>query len=670
MKPADRADELRKELDEHNHRYYAEAAPTISDREFDKLLSELQKLEDDHPELRTSDSPTQRVGGKPIEGFVKVRHRVPMISLENSYDAGELRKFDTDVRKNGGAGEVRYGVELKIDGVSISLSYEGGLLTTAATRGDGETGDDVTHNIRTMPGVPLKLRTKTPPKMFEVRGEIFLRRAELVRINKERAERGEPAYANTRNLTAGTLRLLDPKEFSTRKLSMFAYGTGAIEGIEIPTQEARLAQLKSFGFPVNPETKFYSTIDEVIAHCDTWNEQRKRLDFDTDGMVVKVNDFAKRNRLGSTSKVPRWARAYKFEAEQATTTLARVLFEIGKFGELTPVAEFVPPVQLAGTQVRRASLHNASWVAEMDLKLGDTVVVEKAGEIIPQVVSVVVESRNGSERTIEWPKNCPVCGAPVEKEESALSFNYVCSDTANCPAQLTKRIVGFARRDRMDIDGLGEEVAKQLVEAELVKSVADLYRLENKQLLALEGFKKTKAKNLLDGIAASKDRGLARLLSALSINGLGTTMSEPLADAFPSLDELLKATAEDISNVKGLGPKRAKSVIDFFGTPAGQKLVIDFRELGLKLTHDKKAAPTGALPLAGKTVVVTGTLEKYGRAEIEARIKELGGKPSGSVSKKTDYLLAGADAGSKLAKAKELGVPVLTESEFEALGGG
>ncbi len=664
--PSARAAELRTELDRHNHLYYVEAAPEISDREFDTLLKELTDIEKAHPELQTPDSPTQRVGGQPIDGFEKVTHRADMLSIDNSYSADDLRKFDTDVRKGAGSGEVAYTVELKIDGVSISLLYENGVLKTAATRGNGEVGDDVTHNIRTIGSVPLKLNTKKPPAMIEVRGEIYMTHAELVRLNAERVKVGRDPSPNTRNLTAGTLKQLDPKECAKRKLNLFAYSVGGVEGVDIPTQTDLLAKLKAWGFPVNANTKVCDTIDEVITACNDWDKKRHDLPYDTDGMVVKLNSLAQRARLGATSKVPRWAKAYKFEAEQGTTKLKSVEFSIGKFGELTPVAE-LEAVQLAGTTVRRASMHNASWVEKMDVRIGDTVIVEKKGEIIPQVVQVIKDTRTGKEKPIKWPTACPVCGGAVEKEESATSYGYNCVNTGVCPAQLAKRIEGYARRDRMDIDGLGREASVQLVETELVTSVTDLYRLTEKQLLALEGYKKKKAQNLLDGIEASKGRGLARLLSALTIYMVGESMADALAEAFPSIDLLLAATEEELASVKGFGPKRAKFVFDYFHSPAGEKLVAELRGFGVKLTHDKRAVPAGGLALSGKTVVVTGTLAKYDRAGIEAIIKEHGGTASGSVSKKTSYLVAGEKAGSKLAKATELGVPVLTEEEFEKL---
>lgn len=666
--PADRAAELREQIHHHNHLYYVEAAPVVSDREFDRLLQELIDLEKQHPELRTPDSPTQRVGGKPIDGFAKVPHKAVMLSIDNSYSADDLRKFDADVRKGAGSGEVAYTVELKIDGVSISLVYENGVLKTAATRGDGDTGDDVTNNIRTVGGVPLKLTGKDVPPLVEVRGEIYMTRAELVRINAERVKAGEAAYANTRNLTAGTLKQLDPKLVARRKLSLFAYAVGAMEGSAVDTQDGLLKALKAWGFPVNPHFTLCDTMDEVIAVCDEWDEKRHDLPYETDGMVVKVNSFAQRARLGATAKVPRWAKAYKFEAEQGITRLNSVEFSIGKFGELTPVAE-LEAVQLAGTTVRRASMHNASWVEKMDVRIGDTVVIEKKGEIIPQVVQVIKDTRTGKEKAVQWPDACPVCGGPVVKEESATSYGYNCDNTGVCPAQLAKRIEGYARRDRMDIDTLGEEVAVQLVETELVKSVADLYKLTEKQLLALEGFKAKKAQNLLNGIEASKGRGLARLLSALTIYMVGESMADALAEEFPTIDLILAASKEQLAKVKGFGPKRAGFVYDYFHSPAGEALVTELRAAGVKLTHDKRAVPAGGLPLTGKTVVVTGTLTKYDRSGIEALIKEMGGTATGSVSKKTDYLVAGEKAGSKLTKAQELGVQVLTEEQFEKLVG-
>jgi DNA ligase (NAD+) len=670
--PADRAAELRKEIDHHNHLYYVEAAPVISDRDFDKLLQELIDLEKKHPELATPDSPTQRVGGAPIPGFEKVTHKVPMLSIENSYDEADMRKFDADVRKAlGGKAAVEYVVELKIDGVSMSITYEDGKLAFSATRGSGGVGDNVTHNLKTIAAIPLKLEGKNPPKLFEARGEVYMTKTEFNRINKEEAKKKAEPHKNPRNLTAGTLKLLDPKECAKRKMSFFAYGAGAMEGITITSQVQLAESLKKFGFPMNPHTKVCKTMDEVLAYCNEWNTKRKTLDYETDGMVIKVNDFAQRERLGFTAKVPRWAKAYKFEAEQGITKLGAVVFHIGKFGELTPVATFDPPVDLSGSTITHASMHNASWVAEKDVRIGDTVVIEKKGEIIPQVVDVIKTDRKGTEKVIVWPDKCPKCGGPVEKEETGTSYNFICANTGVCPAQLAKRLEGFARRTRMDIEGLGREVSIQLVDSELVKSVTDIYRLTKKQLLTLEKFGDLKAQNLLDGIAASKNRGLARLLPALTIYMVGEAMAELLVEQFPTIDSIIAAKPEELAKVKGFGPKRAQFIREYFDSEAGKKVVAELKELGIKTTHDKKAAPAGGLPLTGKTIVVTGTLVNYDRVQIEQAIKDAGGKSSGSVSKKTDFLLLGElpKPSSKLEDAKKLGVKIINEDEFRKMIG-
>lgn len=676
-KPADRAAELRTQLDHHNHLYYVEAAPVISDREFDKLLQELVDLEKKHPDLAAPDSPTQRVGGAPIPGFTQVTHKVPMLSIENSYDEADLRKFDADCRKAlGPKAVVEYMVELKIDGISMSLTYENGRLKVAASRGSGSVGDDVTHIVRTIAAIPLKLATDKPPVVFEVRGEVYMTKPELVRLNKEieannkktGAKKQEP-YKNTRNLTAGTFRLLDPKECARRKMTFAAYGVGDTGGVKIASQTDLLAVVKKFGFPVNPHEKLCKSIDEVIAYCNEWNTKRKDLPYDTDGMVVKVNDFAQRERLGYTAKVPRSMKAYKFEAEQGTTKLGGVDFHIGKFGELTPVARFDPPVQLAGTTVTHASMHNASWVAEMDVRIGDTVVIEKKGEIIPQVVDVIKADRTGKEKVITWPENCPECGGPVVKDESATSYNFICGNPESCSGGQWKRLEGYARKTRMEMDGLGREVAIQLVESGLVKSVADLYTLTKKQLLTLEKFADTKAQKLLDGIEASKTRGLARLLPGLAIYSVGEKMAEDLVEEFPDIDLIIAAKPDDLAKVKGWGPERAKYIRAYFDGESGKTLVAELKAAGVKTTHDKKAPRAGGLPLAGKTVVVTGTLVNYDRITIEQTIKEYGGKASGSVSKKTDYVLVGDKPGSKHDKAKELGVTILTEDDFQKLLG-
>ena len=666
--PAQRAAELRQLLHHHNHLYYIEAKPVITDREFDDLFDELKAIEHKHPELVTPDSPTQRVGGAPIKGFKQVTHRVPMLSIEKSKNQGELREFDRRVREGLGSEKPTYVVELKIDGVSMSLTYSDGGLTTAVTRGDGVKGDDVTHNVKTMPEVPLRLHTKTPPKLFESRGEVYMTKAELARINAIQAEKKLELYANPRNTAAGTLKLLDPKLSAERKLKLFAYGIASRDGLDVKTHMEALALLREFGFPVNPHVKHCQSIDEVIEFVLSWAEKRFELPYETDGMVVKVNDFAHWQRLGSTSHHPKWVQAYKFEAEEAVTKLDHIEISIGKHGELTPVANFDPPVQLAGTTVSRASLHNPAELERKDIRVGDHVVVVKAGDIIPKVVKVVTEKRTGKEKKFEFPTKCPFCGSPVVKEEGVSSYNYCCSAGRNCPGQIVGRVKSFAKRERMDIEGLGEEIAQQLVDAELVTTVTDLYHLTEAELLTLERMGKKKAQNLLAGIEASKNRGLARLLAALSIYGVGESMADALAQAFPSMDALLAAKEEQVASVSGIGPVRAKSIYEFFHSQAGETLVGELRELGIKLTEEVRETPKTS-GIAGKTIVVTGTLKKYGRKDIEDVIKQMGGKSSGSVSKKTDYVLAGEEAGSKLDKAKELGVKVITEQEFDKLIG-
>jgi DNA ligase (NAD+) len=684
--PKKQIEELRKQLNYHNYKYYVEAAPEISDKEFDRLLQELKKLEAAHPDLVTPDSPTQRVGGQPIPGLVSVRHRVPMLSIDNSFNPGDLREFDKRVRKGLKPREkVTYVVELKFDGVSISLTYVNGVFTVGATRGDGEIGDDVTHNLKTIRELPLRLHTESPPKLLEVRGEVYIARADLVRLNQERQAAGEKPYENTRNLTAGSVRMLDPREVAPRRLRLFSYSLGDVQGITVNTHLEALDLLKRYGFPVNPHMAHFDTIEEVIAYCQSWEEKRAELPFDTDGMVIKVNDFDQRRRLGTTTKVPRWVQAYKFESEEAVTKLKEIEIHVGRYGEQTPVAVFDPPVRLGGTTVVHASLHNASMLERMDIRVGDSVVVHKAGDIIPQVKRSLPEARTGKEQVFKFGP-CPVCGAPTAREESANSFEYLCTGGVACPAQVRKRLGSFAKRKRMDIVGLGETLAEQLVDAGLVKTLTDLYRLKEEQLLKLEGMGKKKAQNLLQGIEASKSRGLCCLLAGLSIYGVGDAMAELLTKELPTIDALMAAPVDKLASVKGIGPTRAKSLHEFFRSPAGIKLVTEFRELGVKLTEDvaaPTAAPAGAAaapgaapavvgtPLAGKTIVVTGALEGYTRVEIEKLIKSLGGTPSSTVNAKTAFVVAGEGSStrSKLVKAQSLGVRVLNQQEFEKMIG-
>jgi DNA ligase (NAD+) len=674
VSPAQRASELRRQLEHHNYLYYVDAAPEISDFEYDRLMKELETIETAHPELVTPDSPTRRVGGQALKEFPTVRHRVPMLSIDNTYNAAELREFDHRVRKGLTPDEkVRYAVELKIDGVAISLTYRDGVFELGATRGDGVEGADVTGNLRTVGGVPLRLRGDPPP-LFEARGEVYMARPDFLKFNEALKAKGDKAAANPRNLAAGSLKLLDPKLCRERRLRLFAYSLGVVEGLTITSQSQALDLLKKFGFPVNPHIAAFDDIAAVIAYCDSWSEKRHTLDYDTDGMVIKVDDFDQQRRLGYTAKSPKFVVAYKFPAEQAKTRLKDVEISVGRDGVLTPVA-ILEPVRLSQTTVSRASLHNAEQMEAKDIRVGDLVVVYKAGEIIPYVERSIPEARTGSEVPYRFPDACPLCKSPTVRRKG----KYFCTGTAEatsaatpCPAQLCKRLESFAKRQRMDIEGLGEKMVAQLVQSGLVRSVTDLYRLTKEQLLELERTGELSAQNLLDGIAASKNRGLTRLLAGLSIYMVGDSMAELLTEKYPSIDALLAASKEELAGIKGFGQVRAESVYNFFHGTAGKKLVKEFRELGVKLTEDVKATASGAV-LAGKTVVVTGKLEKMEltRQAVQSLIVSLGGKAGTSVTKTTDLVVVGSgeETRSKLTKAREMGIKVLTEDEFAKLIG-
>jgi DNA ligase (NAD+) len=659
-------DDLRKEIEYHNQRYYVDAKPEISDREFDRLVEKLKTLEEEHPEFLTPDSPTQRVGCAPISGFTTVRHREPMLSIDNSYSAEDLREFDRRIRKLLHGEPVTYVVELKIDGVAMSLTYVDGAFQVGATRGDGEQGDDVTHNLKTIRDIPLKLPES--PHHFEARGEVYMSRADFALYNRGRIDRGLEPAANPRNLAAGSLKLLDPKESRKRRLRFFAYALGHCEGIGAKTHLESLNLLKRYGFPVSPNIVSFDAIDGVIDYCNSWSTKRNELPYETDGMVIKVNDFAQRRKLGTTSKSPRWVIAFKFAAEQGLTKLVSIEVHVGKLGTLTPVAN-LEPVKLAGTTVSRASLHNADFIETKDIRVGDIVVVEKAGEIIPYVVRSEPEARTGGEKIFHFPKTCPSCGSPVERGKNGIF--YRCTAGRQCPGQIKEVLRAYARRSAMDIEGLGEKIIEQLVDTGLVNSIPDLYRLTLDGLIALERMGKKSAQNLLDGIAASKDRGLGRLLAGLAIPHVGDSVADLLASEFESIDALMDASAERLAQIQGIGPIMAQSINEYFHTQYNRAVVQDLRSLGLKLTQDRRPSPAqrGGADLSGNTFVVTGTLVKYSREEIESLIRQLGGKATGTVSKNTSYLVAGENAGSKLDKAKQLGIKVLTEAEFEKLIG-
>jgi DNA ligase (NAD+) len=653
-----RAEKLRKEIRRHERLYYVDAMPEISDREFDKLYKELVDLEEKHPELASADSPTKRVGGQAIDGFVTVRHAEPMLSIDNTYSSDELREFDRRIKKLLPGETVTYVVEPKIDGVAISLVYENGQFTVGVTRGDGEVGDDVTHNLRTLRELPLSLPTK--PARFEARGEVYMNRDELARINRERALEELEPYANPRNLTAGSLKLLDPRECAKRRLRLFTYSVGPSEGVDIKTHLDALATLKEWGFPVNPFVVSFTDFDKLVDYCEKWSDRRAELPYDTDGLVLKVNDHEQRRRLGATSKSPRWVVAFKFAAEQALTRLVSVSLQVGKHGTITPVAN-LEPVKLAGTTVKRASLHNAEFIATKDIRVGDMVVVEKAGEIIPYIIRSEPTARTGSEVPYEFPTKCPFCGSPL-KQEGAF---FRCT-SGDCTDVLKRRLRAYAGRAAMDIEGLGGRTVDLLVDSGLVRTLPDLYRLKLETVVELERMGEKSAQNLLDGIEASKSRGLARLLAGLTIPHVGESVADLLAQAFLSLDALRGADLDRLSAINGVGPIMAQDIHAWFAEPAHRKLLDQLADLGLKTTEAKRAArAAGKGDLTGQSIVVTGTLRKYGRDEIEALIRKLGGKPAGSVSKNTAFVIAGDKAGSKLDKAKSLGIPVLTEAEFD-----
>lgn len=667
MSIAQEITKLREEITRHDRLYYIEAAPVLSDREYDKLFQRLKELEQAHPDLMTTDSPTQRVGGEPLDGFTQVRHSVPMLSIDNTYNAEELKEFDQRVRKLLGSDDFHYVVEQKVDGVSASLAYEDGFLVQAATRGDGVIGDDITANVRTIRGVPLRLMsTSNLPKRFEVRGEIYMPNPELSRLNVLQLEQGEPILKNPRNATAGTLKQLDSKVAAARRLRMMVYGEGSLDNLPVANHSGFLELAKTLGLPVVPHSQPLKTLDEVLAYCQADLENKHSLDYETDGMVIKVDRYDQRNKLGVTSKAPRWVIAYKVELWEATTTIESITLQVGKTGMIIPVAELAP-VEIDKTTVKRVSLHNFDDIAQKDIRIGDTVVVEKAGKIIPHVVRVELEKRPAKTQAIAPPTQCPVCQGAVAKDEEGVYLRCI---NPSCPAQLKERLRFFATRPAMDIEGLGPAIIDQLVDQEVVKNLPDLYELKLEQLLTLERMGPKSAQGLLDGIAASKTQGLARLLTGLTIRHVGVGNARLLAGEFGSIDELMEASVERLAQIEGVGPIVAESVFEFFQQPGNRQLIERLRGSGVKLTEEKKVRkPTDGAGLEGKTIVVTGTMERYGRDEMEQLIRDLGGKPGASVSKKTSIVVAGEKAGSKLDKAKELGITVMTEAEFLTMVG-
>ncbi|AXJ02199.1 DNA ligase (NAD+) [Cyclonatronum proteinivorum] len=649
--------ELRQLLNKANEAYYDKAEPIMSDREFDRKLEELLALELRF-DLQTPDSPTVRIGGKPSKNFVNVVHPVPMLSLSNTYNAEELFDFDKRVRNLLGHNDFTYNAELKYDGMALRLRYENGRLVLAATRGDGTKGDDITANVRTVDDVPLRLRGNFPD-VLEVRGEAYMELKAFDEMNQLRKEDGLAVFANPRNATAGTLKLQDPAIVAERPIRFFAYDL-LLEGDEARelTQSAKLDMLLDFGIPVCDVRKECRTIEEVSELIKEWDNSRHDHPFETDGVVIKVNQERFRDILGVTAKAPRWATAYKFEAEQAITTINDITLQVGRLGTVTPVAE-LEPVQLAGTTVKRASLHNEDEIRRKDIRIGDRVLVEKAGEIIPQVVSVLNPEADGRGSEFTMPQECPACAASLVRIEGEVALRCV---NPLCPPQVRIRIEHFASRNALDIDGLGEAVVAQLVDEGLIETYADLYELNKEQLIPLERMAEKSAQNLIDAIEASKKQAFERVLYALGIRFVGNKVAKDLAKAFGSIDAIISASAEELSAVDAIGPRIADSVVQFFENEANRTITERLRNYGLQFEAEQ--AETASDKLAGLTFVITGTLPGLKRNEAKKLIEDNGGKVTGSVSKKTNYLLAGEEAGSKLDKAQKLGVPILSEEEL------
>lgn len=667
---ASRIDALRRELHRHNRHYYVDAAPTISDSAFDALMRQLAALETSHPELVTPDSPTHRVGGDPVGGFETVTHTVPMLSIDNTYDREDLYAWHRRVARGLGAEEaddpetvtaisVGYVAEPKIDGVALSLRYEEGVLTRATSRGDGRRGDDVTANVRTIRAIPLRLDTadSPAPTLLEVRGEIFMTAGELQRINAERATAALEPLANPRNATAGTLKQLDPAVVASRRLLFLAHGMGQIEGQSFDHYRIFLDAIAAWGIPTSPATRRCETIDAVWEAVTAFASAKNDLPYETDGMVVKVDRIIAQRTLGHTAKSPRWCIAFKYAAEEARTTVHAVVWQVGKGGTVTPVAELAP-VSLAGTTVRRASLHNVDEIARKDVRVGDTVVIAKAGEIIPQVVRVDGDHRPSSSRAVTTPTHCPSCRGDLTREAGEAALRCV---NPACPAQRRERLIWFAARGQMDIDGLGEKLVYQLADADMLTSFGDIYRLGDQpdRLVELDRMGQRKADNLVAAIEQSKDRGLSRLLAALGVRHVGTRAAETIATVFPTIDALLAASAEDLKSVDDIGSVTAASLYGFLHSPDGGRIIADLLAVGVRMVDDTPHEPAPANgPLNGKTVVITGTFDGIDRRSLSRELSQRGARITATVSKNTDLVVAGSNPGSKLDKAQSLGIEI------------
>lgn len=658
--------ELRDEIHRHEELYYVNDNPEISDSEYDALLARLQELEAEHPELITPDSPTQRVGGRPAEGFPEVVHRRPMLSLENTYNIEELIAFDQRCQRLAEGRPVEYVAELKIDGVSISLQYEDQVLARGVTRGDGRIGEEVTQNARTIRSVPLRLRAKSNPgPEIEVRGEVFIPRRVFERTNAEREEQGEPRFANPRNAAAGTLRQLDSKAVAKRGLDMFAYDLIAGERKPFPTHWEALDWMEAAGFHVNPHRERCESIAAVIDFCNRMETQRDELDYEIDGLVVKVNSTTLQDEFGTTAKAPRWAVAYKYPARQATTQVLAIVVQVGRTGALTPVAN-LEPVLLAGTTVSRATLHNADEVKRLGVRIGDWVLIEKGGEVIPKVLKVIESKRTGAEKSFRMPRKCPVCGGEISKVEGEVVSRCIAAD---CPAQLKGKLLHFSSRRAMRIEGLGESLVDQLVQKGMLRDFGDLYSLTLDGVAGLERMAKKSATNLLDQIETSKTRDLPHLVYALGIRHVGDRTAGLLARHFGSLEALGKASVEELDDIPEIGLTVAESVRDWFDDPGNAELCERLAAAGVKTTLARSADQKVDERFVNKQFVLTGTLASFTRDEAKAQIEARGGRVMSSVSKKTDFVIAGDEAGSKLEKATALGVAVLDEAAFKKMLG-
>ena len=662
-----RAAELRRELELHNHRYYVLDEPAIGDDEYDALLDELRAIEADHPELRTPDSPTQRVGAPPLDRFEPVEHAEQMLSLANARNEEELRAWETRIRNHFkrldiSAAAFSYTTEPKIDGLAISLTYEDGVLVRGATRGDGRVGEDVTRNLRTIGAIPLRI--ENAPELIEVRGEIYLPIAEFKALNERRAEVGEPTFANPRNSAAGSIRQLDPSLAAERPLSIWCYGVGAVRGLDLATHSEELEWLRERGFKVNPDTGRHEGIDSTVKRCHWWEERREQLDYEIDGVVVKVDERPLWRELGVVGREPRWAIAWKFAPTTATTRMKSVVWNVGRTGHLVPFA-MLEPVHVGGVTVSTATLHNEEDLARKDVRVGDEVVVMRAGDVIPQVVSPKLPRKQKAARKPKPPKKCPACGTETVKPEGAVFT--ICPNRRGCPGQSFQHVKHFVSKGAMDIDGLGEELAKLFLEQGLIADVAGIYELEEEPLLSLKGFKEKSVRNLLASIDASRRRPFKRVLYALGLPGVGYVTAEALADHFGSIDALHEADPEAIEEVEGVGPIMAVQIAESLADEATWALVEKLKQKGLRLEASESERRATDGPLEGKTVVLTGTLPELTREEAAGLVKSAGGKVTNSVSKKTDYVVAGENPGSKLAKAEKFGVEILDEAGLRTL---